>query len=110
MHTPQQVQLKQAVSCSDITERVNYIQKCVQTHSPVDMRQMVNLYRLAEMYNNAVHEKKKKNVSAMHVTKPKQKRPSFSKHSRRMSKRISQSNVFQNLKHSIKKKSTTKKA
>ena len=60
---PQQVHLKQAVSCSDITKRVHYIEQCVKNHCPVDMRQMVNLYRLAEMYNSAVKKQKQKKVA-----------------------------------------------
>lgn len=61
---PQKVQLKQCVSCEDITERVQYIQQCVLNKCPVDMRQMVNLYRLAEMYNSAVKKKSSKRRSS----------------------------------------------
>lgn len=53
--SPKQICLKQTVSCEDITERVNYIRQCVKSKCPVDMRQMMNLYHLAEMYNTAVH-------------------------------------------------------
>ena len=53
---PQKIQLKQSVSREDITKRVQYIQDCVTNKCPVDMRQMVNLYRLAELYNFAVHK------------------------------------------------------
>ena len=53
---PDRVRLRQktVVSCDDITERCTYINKCMQQRQPVDMRQLMNLFKLTEMYNKAV--------------------------------------------------------
>ena len=56
---PERVRLRQktVVSCDDIHERCDYINKCMQQRQPVDMRQIMNLFKLTEMYNEAVSRK-----------------------------------------------------
>ena len=57
--SPDRVRLRQktVVSCDDIHERCDYINKCMQQRQPVDMRQVMNLFKLTEMYNQAVSRK-----------------------------------------------------
>lgn len=57
---PKRVRLRQhpkTVSCEDIKERCDYIGQCMDQRQPVDMRQLLNLLKLTEMYNKAVNRK-----------------------------------------------------
>ena len=52
---PRRVRLRQqTVSCSDIRDRCLYVLKCLEKREQVDMRQLLNIVKLTEMYNNAL--------------------------------------------------------